>query len=53
MKKWLQNKKDRVIREKYPETRFHVCGSYEQDYQEILAQELANTLECILTGALR
>ena len=24
------------IREKYPETRFHICGSYEQDYRERL-----------------
>ena len=24
------------IREKYPETRFHVCGSYEQNYREQL-----------------
>ena len=26
------------IREKYPETRFHICGSYEQDYREKLEQ---------------
>ena len=24
------------IRKKYPETRFHICGSYEQDYREKL-----------------
>ena len=26
------------IHEKYPETRFHICGAYEQDYREKLEQ---------------
>lgn len=26
----------KLIRKKYPETRFHICGSYEQDYRETL-----------------
>lgn len=28
----------KYIREKYPETRFHICGPYEQDYREQLEQ---------------
>lgn len=27
-----------AIREKYPETRFHICGPYEQDYRERLEE---------------
>lgn len=40
------------IREKYPETRFHICGTYEQDYRGKL-EELQNAGVLIYHGMVK
>ena len=34
----------KIIREKYPQSRFHVCGDYEDDYRETVDKLISNNI---------